>query len=289
MNILVVVEQVLSTETQVSFNQRTNQVEFRGEKYDMNLYDEYALEESLRIKENTPSVKITALTLGPQNAESVLRECLAIGADEVVHLNDELFNGLDEYATSTVIAAYAQQRKYDLILCGKRRVDTGSEYIGPALAEALEYQFIGSATDLQVDQKENTVRANQSLDGTTYILKTALPAVVAIEKGLYEPRYPTIKSALIAKKKSIPKIDAKTLGFVKENISNKSVVVKITSPLALKGRAVLESQTQSASDRMKQIMYGLVQGRKASILHEQPEMAAQKLIEWLKVNGFLSQ
>ncbi|MCH7500428.1 MAG: electron transfer flavoprotein subunit beta/FixA family protein, partial [Nitrospinae bacterium] len=137
MNIIVCVKQVIDTGAALSL--KDGRVDTEGLPRVLNPYDEYAVEEAVRIREQSPEdTAVTLLTLGPDNFKDTLRRGLAMGADQAVHLLDPAFEGLDGLGVATALSKAIQTLDYDLILCGRQAVDDDMAQIGPAIAVFLE-------------------------------------------------------------------------------------------------------------------------------------------------------
>jgi len=137
MEILVCLKQVPDTEADIRPTGDKTAIDYTGIKFIINVYDEYAVEEALRIKERLGEGKVTICCLGPERATEAIRTALAMGADEAVHLDDEAFQGGDAYATAKALAKAIEGMQYDLILCGKQAIDDDLSQVGSMLAEFL--------------------------------------------------------------------------------------------------------------------------------------------------------
>ncbi|HOC88879.1 MAG TPA: electron transfer flavoprotein subunit beta/FixA family protein [bacterium] len=201
MKILVCIKQVPDTEALLRIAADQTTLSDAGVKYILNPYDEYALEEALRIKEAVPGTVIRAITLGPARCAEVLRTAAAMGADEVLHLRaDEI--PLDGLASARALARVAAEYTPDLILLGKESIDDGNMQVGPMLAELLGLPCITVVTRLTLSA--GSLAAECERDDGTAIFEASLPAVVTCQKGLNEPRYPSIRGKMAAMKMAIP-------------------------------------------------------------------------------------
>jgi len=198
--IIVCVKQVPDTEATIKIGVDQKSIAEAGVKFIMNPYDEFALEEALRIKEAKGTGTIHALSVGPERAKEVLRTAVSLGADNVTLLQTAAV-GLDGLATAKVLTGKIKELGFDLILLGKEAIDDGSMQVGPMLAELLGIPCITVATKLGVDG--NTVTVEREGEGGTEVLETKLPCIITCQKGLNEPRYPSIRGVMTAKKKEI--------------------------------------------------------------------------------------
>ena len=216
MKIAVCIKQVPDTETIIKIGDEKS-IDESGIKWIINPYDEYAVEESIRIKEKFPGTTFTVFSIGPDRVESSLRSCLALGADRAVHLTDPLFSAAENFPTATVLAEAIKKDDYDLILFGKQAIDDDSALAAGMVAHMLGLPFISEINKLEF-QDENSPRASRLVEGSTEVWETKLPAVFSCQKGLNEPRLPPLKAIMKAKKKTIEKMSGADLGLDAEKL-----------------------------------------------------------------------
>lgn len=225
MKVLVLVKNVPDSTATIKVKDDGSGIETKGVKMVMNAFCEFALEAALQFKEKNPgaSAEITALTVGGAADVSVLRTAYAMGVDKATHLSDDLFKDLDELTTARVIASAIKDQDYDLILAGKIAIDYDSGQVGPALAECLGWPHVGAVTAIEwaADFKSATVR--RRIEGAEEVVETRLPCLLTIEKGLCEPRYPSLPGLMKAKKKPIDTKDAAALGFTAGDLAREAV------------------------------------------------------------------
>ena len=147
MKIIVCVKQVLDTAAKTQIE--NGQIVSRGSSRIINPYDEFAIEEAVRIKEKKPDTEITLLSLGPAGFKDSIKRALAMGADKAVHLLAPKFEGLDSYAVARILMRYIEKIPYDLILCGKQSVDVDMAQTGPTLATFLGIPFVTVVTGME--------------------------------------------------------------------------------------------------------------------------------------------
>ena len=165
-------------------------------------YAEYALEAALRIKDSQESSKITALSLGAELSREVMRKPLAMGADELVLLEDEVFDGGDSWSTACALAAAIKKiGSYDLIFCGRQAADWDAGQVGLGVAEILGLPSVTLAQKIEISGDK--ARVERKTDGGYEVVEVSLPAVITVTNELGEPRYPTIKGIIAAKKKEV--------------------------------------------------------------------------------------
>jgi electron transfer flavoprotein beta subunit len=209
MNILVCVKQVPDT-TEIKIDPETNTLIRAGVPSILNPFDEFAMEVAARIKDENPGeTTITALSMGPEQAKAVLRDCLAMGADRSYLVSDRVFGGSDTLATSYILSGaikYLEEKdgQFDLILCGKQAIDGDTAQVGPEVAEHLARPQLTYAVEVRTDAGRTSVK-KETEDGYE-VYEIALPAVISITKTSFDPRMPSIKSKLAARKAEIPLI-----------------------------------------------------------------------------------
>lgn len=259
MKILVCVKQVPDT-TEVRIDRETNTLQRQDVPSILNPFDRHALEEALRVKERCGGT-VSVLTMGPLKAQEVLKECLALGADEAVLVSDKAFAGADTLATSrTLAAAIAKLQPAELIFCGKQAIDGDTAQVGPELAEHLNMAQITCVSKLEVFPAERRLIAEREVEDGHEVLELSLPAVLTVSKSLNEPRYPSIKGRLRANKTSIPILTLADLGLQAEETGlqgSPTRVVRIFAPETRKGGEVIQGMApRQAADllaiRLKQ-------------------------------------
>ena len=188
MNILVCLKQVPDT-AKVKFNRETNTLDRTGVENIMNPYDRQALEVALCLKDKE-GAKVTVLTMGLPQATDILKEAIAMGADDGVLLSDRVLGGSDTLATSLALAAAVKHLgEFDLVLCGKQAVDGDTAQVGPQISEHLDIPVISYAQNLKVEG--DSVIVERQYDDRYHVLKAKMPCLVTALAELNEPRYMT--------------------------------------------------------------------------------------------------
>jgi electron transfer flavoprotein beta subunit len=226
MHIVVCVKQVPDTETKIRV--KDGQVDHSETKYVVNPYDEYAVEEGLRIKESLGEGKITLVSTGPERAKDALKSGLAVGADEATHLIDEAFEGSDPYATALILSKALQKLDYDIVFCGKQGVDEDHAQVGIILAELLDIPHVSVVTKLEISGDRKSIVAHREVEGGHEVIEAPLPAVITAQKGLNEPRYASIKGIMAVKKKVIPEWNAEEIGVEKDQVGAEAARIAAT-------------------------------------------------------------
>lgn len=209
MKILVLIKQVPDSTTNIKIRPDGEDIERGGVKMVVNPFDEFAIEFGVRLREQRSDVEtVTALIVGPDTAADAIRTALAVGCDEGLHLCDEAFDKLDELQVAKLIALAVKDRGFELILRGKQEIDLDSGQVGPALAEALDWPHVGAITTAEVADDGKSAQVSRRIEGADEVVKCSLPAVLTIEKGLCEMRYPSLPNLMKAKKKPVTKLAA---------------------------------------------------------------------------------
>lgn len=220
MEIIVCLKQVFDTEEKILLDQ--GRVVEDGVKFVINPYDEYAVEEAVRQKEQHGG-SVTVIAVGPDRAETALRTALAMGADQAVHIWEDALSDADEYVISQVLAAAISQRSYDLVLAGYMAVDNGAAQGGPRLAEELNIPHVSTAIALNI--QENQVTVERDVEGDTEIVEAELPMLVTTQQGLNEPRYPSLPGIMKAKRKPLERLTCTELGLTPEQLKSRVALV----------------------------------------------------------------
>jgi electron transfer flavoprotein beta subunit len=236
MNIIVCIKQVPETQD-VRLDPVTHTLKREGIAAIINPFDLYALEEGLRVKD-AQGGQVTVITMGPPQAEAALREALGYGADAAVLVSDKNFAGADTWATALTLAkAIEKLGGADLIFCGKQAIDGDTAQVGPMLATILDIPYVAWARKLSLNDGDLTVE--RLLDHGYDAVATRLPALITVVKEINEPRVPSFKAKLKAKKDAIPVwgiddlgLDAGAVGL----LGSFTQVVKVFPPPA-RGKA----------------------------------------------------
>ena len=201
MKILVALKQVPDTETKVKVAADGRSLDPADVKWITSPYDEYALEEAIRLKE-AKGAEVTVVSLGGDSVKDVLRNALALGADNAVALKSD---ASDPLAIASALAAFAKDKGFDLILAGNKGMGGDNASVGPMVAELLGWGQANVVVKLEIG--EGTFRAEREIEGGTEVVEGALPAVITAQKGLNEPRYASLKGIMGAKKKTIEEVE----------------------------------------------------------------------------------
>lgn len=210
MNSVVCIAQVPDTESRIKIGADGKHLDEAGLKFIVSPYDEFALEEAIKLKEKSGG-DVTVVTFGPERSAQALRECLARGATKALHIKADNASDADSLGVARVLAAAIRSIPHDLVFFGKQGVGTDNALVGPMTAELLGYPQVNVVTHLEV--AEGKLTAHREIEGAEEIIEASLPAVVTAQKGLNEPRYASLKGIMAAKKIAIDTKSVADLGL----------------------------------------------------------------------------
>jgi electron transfer flavoprotein beta subunit len=198
MKVVVLVKQVPDTETSIKLGDKS--INEAGIKWIISPYDEFAIEEGIKIREKNGG-EVIAVTVGPDRAQEVLRTAYAMGVDNAIHIKVDSYNTFDTAYTSELLASFISSISPDLVISGRQSIDTDSSQVGVQVAERLGWGHVSLALKLELNG--TSAKVTREIEGGTAIVESSLPLVVTAQKGLNEPRYPSLKGIMTAKKKPI--------------------------------------------------------------------------------------
>ena len=221
MNSVVCISHVPDTESRIKIAAGGKKIDEAGLKFIVSPYDEFALEEAIRLKE-AKGGDVTVITFGPDRAQQALREALARGATKALHVKGESGDA-DSLGISKVLAAAIKSVPHDLVFLGKQGVGTDNALVGPMVAELLGYPQVNVVTHLEVGDGKLT--AHREIEGAEEVLEAPTPAIVTAQKGLNEPRYASLKGIMAAKKIAIDTKSIADLGLDEADVLSQRVVI----------------------------------------------------------------
>jgi len=253
-NIFVFVKRVPDTESKIRIDHEANSIIEEGLSFVINPYDEYAVEEALRLKE-AGEATVTVFSVGSDDSIPILKKALAMGADEAVLLKDTSTETYDGLRTARILAQVLQTKysDYNLLLFGKQSVGADNSQVPSMVAELLGLPQVNVVTKLEIDG--NTGSAYREIEGAVEKVAFTLPSVISAQKGLNEPRYETLKGIMAAKRKEIPVVEVEDLGFDGDQLTATLELIKMESPPPREAGNVIE---------------------------EEPAVAAKKIVEYLR-------
>ena len=260
MDIIICVKQALDSTQDIRLTEEGRIYE-KGLSYVLNDWDNYALEEALLTKEKL-SGSLTAITVGPERADQVLKECLAKGADKAIRIWDRAIEGSDGHALAGILCEVIKRMKYDLILAGAQAEDDGCAHVGPAIAQILGIHHATMITKIRI--QSGKTRVHRELEGGfEEVLEVDLPAVFTIQTGINKPRYPSLKGIKRAMKEEVKMMGLKDIGLCSDDV----------------GEA-------GSATRVEQLYLPQIE-RFAEILEGEPDETAAALSHILKDRGYI--
>ena len=211
MNIVVLVKQVPDTWAERRLQESDKTLDRASVDVVMNEIDEYAVEEALRIKESVGAGEVTILTMGPERAVETIRKALSMGADKAVHLSDPGLAGSDAVQTSYALAQVLSTLEYDLVLTGSEATDSRMAIMPALLAERTGQPQLSGAR--KVVPGQGTVRIERQTEAGYDVVEAATPAIVSVVEKINEPRYPSFKGIMAAKKKPLTNLTLADAGI----------------------------------------------------------------------------
>ena len=251
LNIVVCIKQVPET-TEVEIDPETGRLKREEVAAVVNPFDEYAVEEGLRLRERYGGV-VKALTMGPPMAEAALRDAVALGCDEAWHATDRAFAGADTLATGYTLAlCIGKMAPYDLIICGLKTTDGDTGQVGPELAEHLGIPHICYVNKV-LEVSDGGIRVTRMLDDGVETLEAPLPVLISVTKEINQPRLATLRGRLKARKAEIRRLTSKDIGgnpgkFGLDGSATR--VIKVFTPAPPAGGEVVEGSPDELAERL---------------------------------------
>jgi len=262
MNIIVLIKQVPET-TDVKIDPETNTLKREGVDSIINPFDMYAIEEAIRIKERMGDWKVVAVSMGPPQAVEALREALSMGCDEAILLSDRKFAGSDTWATSYSLSQAARKiGEYALIICGKQASDGDTAQVGPGVSTHLDIPQVTYVKKIEELSPEKA-RVERMTEEGYEIIELPLPAVLTVVKEINEPRLPSLKGKMRAKKAEIPVWSADDISCEEDKIGldgSPTRVVKIFTPPPREGGRILSGEPDEVSKELAESLKDIVIG-----------------------------
>ena len=246
MKIAVLVKQVVGSESALEISQDQKWIDDSSATFVMNPPDNYAIEEAMLIKEKIGVGEVVIVSMGPQRVQKVIREGLSKGADRGIHIEIESLKEIDPLYTSKVLAKTLRDEKFDLILSGLQSDDSGMGQTGVLLGELLNISTATLAIETDIDQ--NKIRVKRELEsGWFQWVELESPASVSIQSGINQPRYPSLKGIMGAKKKEIKVIPA-------PQVEKRQSISEIFVPKKSKETEFIETDIDSTVERIIEIL-----------------------------------
>jgi electron transfer flavoprotein alpha/beta subunit len=255
--IVVCIKQVPDT-AEVRINPETGTLIREGVPSIINPFDMNAIEAGLQIREKTGG-KVTVITMGPPQADTALREAISMGADDAILLSDRAFAGSDTWATSFTLSKAIEKLGADIIICGKQAIDGDTAQVGPETAEFLNIPHISYIRKIE-NITESSIKVQRLMDEGYDVVESSLPVLMTVVKELNEPRLPSLKGKMAAKKAVIKKWGQSDILADENDLGLKgspTQVKNIFTPEARSGRKMLEGKPEEQVDALIQELRGI--------------------------------
>jgi electron transfer flavoprotein beta subunit len=209
-NIYVCVKQVPDTETKVKLAGDNSWIDTAGIKWIVSPYDEFAIEEALRLKEKNPGSTVTAISAGPARVVDAIRNALAMGADNGIHV--DLPENADNFMAAKALSeALKKETKVDIVFTGKEAIDDGAAMTSQLIAEGMGIPCV--TVVLNAEYGAGSVKCKREIEGGAFeMIETSMPCLIAAQKGMNEPRYASLPNIMKAKKKEVKALKGADLG-----------------------------------------------------------------------------
>lgn len=254
MNIFVFVKRVPDTESKIRIDRENNSIIEEELNFVLSPYDEYAVEEALRLREAAGG-KVTVFSIGPDEAKVILKKTIAMGADEAVLIKDDYPEAYDGLRVAKIISRLIKDKypEYDLLLFGKQSVGADNAQVPAMVAEILGLPQVNVVTKLDIDDNKGT--AIREIEGAAEKVSFPLPAVISAQKGLNEPRYETLKGIMMAKRKEIPLISMQDLGLTEKELLPRLELIKMDTPPTREVGKVIEEEPADAAKKLVEFLH----------------------------------
>ncbi len=263
MKIVVCVKQVPGT-TEVKMNPETNTLIREGIPNVVNPFDLYAVEEALRLKERFGGT-VTALCMGPPSAAEQLKEVISLGVDEAFLISNRAFAGADTLATAYTLSKVVEKvGDVDLVLCGKQAIDGDTAQVGPELAENLGWAHLTYVRKIN-DVTDGKLVAERMTDEGYERVELQLPALLTVVKEINEPRMPSLKGMMRAKKAEIPVWGPEDLGVEADRIGLNGSPTQVWKTFVPEHRVEGEIFTGEVSEQVKALVQRLIEKKIVSV------------------------
>lgn len=248
MEILVCIKQVPDDSVEISLNSSTGKPNLDGVTQIVNAFDTYALEMATRLKEAVGG-EITVVSIGDESVKNSLKNCLAVGADKAYLVKEDEAEKLDSFGVAKTLLKAKEDieastgKKFDIVFFGKEATDYASSQVGLMFADELSLPVVTSVVDMET--AEGTAKLKQEIEGGYNIIEASLPCVVTVQKPNYEPRYPTIKTKMAARKKPIDELAPAEKPESAVEVVKVFEPVKRTAGVKIKAETVEEAVAQA--------------------------------------------
>jgi electron transfer flavoprotein beta subunit len=251
-----------------------------------------AVEEAVRIREKDDLTKITLISVASPATKRVLHRCLASGADEAILLWDSSFDNLNKYDSAVILAKVISTLQYDLILCGRKAIDTEDGHVGSTIAEILGIPIVSAVVEIDILPDHKKVNVESKLEkGNRERVEVTLPALLTVDVDLNEPRYASLPSLVAGLRKNVREYKLEELEFSSWDVGSEGAKTKTIAlaPSKPRPKKMFTPDSQlSAEQRMQLIISGGVKQKQGDLLKGNPKDIASNVVRYFRDNKLLS-
>jgi len=284
MNIIVCVKPVPDVNI-ITLDPKTGLIDGNDLVYIINPYDMAAIEEALRIKDKDVASHITLASVAPPSSKRLLRRGLAMGADEAMLIWDSNFESLDSYVTGVILAKAFNSLQYDLILCGQMAIDNEAGQVSSVIAQELGLPLASRVSSIDITTEGDKVVVQSKLEkGNRLEMEIMLPAVLAVEIELDEPRYASLPYLISGLRGEIKEYDFAALGLSRQEANRKDTMIRIvglSTPKPRPKKVFTPDSRLTAEERLRLIMSGGVTQKQSDKLEGDSEKIASSVVNFL--------
>ena len=266
MKVLVTVKEVAEAADDFELAEGALDIDERYLEYDLNEWDEYAVEEGVRIAEDDEDTEVVSVTIGPERSEETIRMALAKGVDRAIRVWDDALEEtafLDVEARTAILEAVVSEEEPDLVLTGVQAADDGFGATGVALADAISFEWAAVVNDLDLDLENDLAHVHRELEGgVEELTDVSLPAVLSIQTGINEPRYASLRGIRQAQSKEIAPYGLDDLGLDAETTESTLSLTSMYEPETESDATVFEGSPEEEADQLAELFgeMGVVEG-----------------------------
>lgn len=260
MKIVVCVKEVPDMESRFKLDTKNHAIHEEDLVHKINIFDEFAVEAALQIKESlNDGSEVIIVLMGHERASQTIKKCFAMGGDWGIHLNDPAFEGSDTFVTARVLKNSIKDIKPDLVLAGVQAEDNLQAQVGQSLAELLGFVHSTNITKLILNSDKKSITVNRELEnGKEEILDLQLPALLTIQSGMNNPRYPSLPGIMKAKTKRLEKWGPSNIGMSADEVgikANRREIVDLFLPESGKEAEMIQGDAKEAARKLIAILH----------------------------------
>jgi electron transfer flavoprotein beta subunit len=266
MKVLVTVKEVAEAADDFELSEGALDIDERYLEYDLNEWDEYAVEEGVQIAEESEDVEVVSVTIGPERSEETIRMALAKGVDRAIRVWDDTLEEtafLDVEARAAILDAVVSEEEPDLVLTGVQAADDGFGATGVALADAISFEWAAVVNDLDLDSEDGLAHVHRELEGgVEELTDVEVPAVLTIQTGINEPRYASLRGIRQAQSKEIAPYGLSDLGLDAGTAESPLSLTSMYEPETESSATVFEGSPEEEADQLAELLgeMGVVEG-----------------------------